>query len=392
MRIYTHVMVEVVRSQELETGTPEQSTIEHADSMLWGTAASRDVPDECQMRESPMSIQYDHSTATTICRSTMLAAMLMLSPGCGPDSPENPETVTSGGTPADAGQTDSGAASGRTPTSGSTSKPDDEFDFAPIGLSSLAGEEQTTEATVASASVEQQMRSVIQRLQPLQVLLGQWRGTTRREYDGFKAVDSHNWIWDLQTDPARPALQISSDKSPYLRDASISWDFSTGKFVLTAIDAEGIKRILQGDFTDPVHEVIGDDDKLHRVYRLRFTQPADADPGDSGEFWQIAISQQENNRYLLEVDKRRGTAAFRRFDTVSTQREGTSFAINDSDYGDKTCIISEGLGTTEIVYNGRSYWVCCSGCKAAFEEDPEKWIAIAAKRDQEKKEAVNANP
>ncbi len=90
------------------------------------------------------------------------------------------------------------------------------------------------------------------------------------------------------------------------------------------------------------------------------------------------------NRYLLEVAKRRGKAAFARFDTVSTQREGTSFALSDSGYAEKTCIISEGLGTTEIMYKGRSYWVCCSGCKAAFEDDPETWIARAAKKEPAK--------
>lgn len=106
---------------------------------------------------------------------------------------------------------------------------------------------------------------------------------------------------------------------------------------------------------------------------------------DSGEQWQLAIAQQENNRYLLEVGKRRGKADFARFDTVSTQRDGTSFALSDTDYAERTCIISEGLGTTEVTWKGRSYWVCCSGCKAAFDEDPETWIARAAERAKEQK-------
>lgn len=61
--------------------------------------------------------------------------------------------------------------------------------------------------------------------------------------------------------------------------------------------------------------------------------------------------------------------------TVNTQREGTSFALSDTDYGEKTCIISQGLGTISVSHNGKSYWVCCTGCKAAFEDEPEKWIA-----------------
>ena len=54
--------------------------------------------------------------------------------------------------------------------------------------------------------------------------------------------------------------------------------------------------------------------------------------------------------------------------------------MSDAGYADKTCIISEGLGTMEVTYKGRSYWVCCTGCKAAFEEDPETWIVRAAKK------------
>ncbi|MBC8117186.1 MAG: YHS domain-containing protein [Candidatus Saccharimonas sp.] len=38
-------------------------------------------------------------------------------------------------------------------------------------------------------------------------------------------------------------------------------------------------------------------------------------------------------------------------------------------------MISQGLGTISVSYKGKSYWVCCSGCKAAFDDEPEKWIA-----------------
>ena len=67
-----------------------------------------------------------------------------------------------------------------------------------------------------------------------------------------------------------------------------------------------------------------------------------------------------------------------RFDTVAHQRQGTSFALDDTDYGEQACIITGGLGTSTVTYKGKTYWVCCSGCRAAFEEDPEKWIAAAA--------------
>ena len=56
---------------------------------------------------------------------------------------------------------------------------------------------------------EQQINDVIAALKPLQVMLGKWSGKTRLDYDGFKAVDEHEWIWDLQSNPVQPALKIN---------------------------------------------------------------------------------------------------------------------------------------------------------------------------------------
>lgn len=256
------------------------------------------------------------------------------------------------------------------------------FELKPLSLSGISGSKSAggdNAAASGKSDTEKQIQAIITNLQPLQILLGQWRGTTRREYENFKAVDNHEWVWDLRTDAKNPALTINSDKSPYLKQGRLSWNVDEQKFILSATDAAGTKREFIGDFTDPVHEIVGSDDKLHKVFRLEFNQ-VDKSGQASGEMWQLSFEQQENNRYLLEVAKRRGSAAFARYDTVSTQREGTSFALSDTDYAEKTCIISEGLGTTEVVYKGRSYWVCCSGCKAAFDEDPETWIARAAAR------------
>lgn len=286
------------------------------------------------------------------------------------------------GTAAHADASATAADSAATPRNAS---PDDELDFAPLQLNPGSGSSAGTSSGAddhAAGDTEQNIQIVIGKLQPLQVLLGKWRGTTRIDYDGFKAVDSHEWIWDLKSDHRQPALVTESDKSPYLRRARLTWNTETEQFLLEVTDGDGQARTMTGDFTEPVHEVVGSDDKLHKAFRLEFTQQPSADSeGAAGTYlWQIAIALQEQNRYLLEVSRRRGRADFRRFDTVSTQREGTSFARSDTDYAERTCIISEGLGTIEVSYKGRSYWVCCTGCKAAFEEDPETWITRAARR------------
>ena len=331
------------------------------------------------MQNSP---QRNSPQITNHRRGARIGISLLLLTGCSEQvSSETSVTAPAANSATSANASDPGktASNNKSHTAADAGK---SFDFQPLTLNNLPGAAASgSDGPKSEAAVdpEKQIQTMIARLQPLQILLGQWRGTTRREYENFKAVDNHEWVWDLRTEPERPALTITSDKSPYLASGRLNWSTSLQNFTLVAVDGAGAVRQFTGDFSEPVHEIVGSDDKRHRVFRLEFTQD-ELPPPAGGEQWQLAFAQQENNRYLLEVRKRRRSAQFTRFDTVSTQREGTSFAVSDSGYAEKTCIISEGLGTTELTYKGRSYWVCCSGCKAAFEEDPEKWIARAATR------------
>ncbi|MBA4031516.1 MAG: hypothetical protein C0478_11600 [Planctomyces sp.] len=238
--------------------------------------------------------------------------------------------------------------------------------FQPIQL----GATSTTGAS--SAADEGKLDSVMDALKPLQVLLGRWKGNARKAL-----LDQPEWVWDLTTDPRQPALVIKSPDGKYIREGRLTFQIDDQTYRLTTTDAEGITRSWKGNFTREVQDVAGDDDKLQRTYKLEFVEsPLVA----SDEVWKLALSQQDNNRYLIELDRQRGAGTFVRVDTVNTQREGTSFALSDSDYGDKECIISQGLGTISVAYKGQSYWVCCTGCKSAFEDDPERWLAKLAER------------
>ncbi len=246
-------------------------------------------------------------------------------------------------------------------TSDSTSKPKRKaFKPVEIGATGSAG-------STSSADAGERVESARAALKPLQILVGNWNGTSRKAI-----LDQPNWAWDLKTDPKQPALRIKSEKGQYIRDGRLTFFPASQDFEFTATDAEGKNRVFRGTFSREVQDIPGDDKKLQRSYKLELTEPqADAD----GEQWRVAINQQENNRYIMEIDRKRGSGQFIRLDTINTQREGTSFALSDTDYGEKTCVVSQGLGTTSVTYKGKSYWVCCSGCKAAFEDEPERWIA-----------------
>lgn len=248
--------------------------------------------------------------------------------------------------------------------------------FAPVQLGD-AGAAPTTTTVVAD---EQRQEDVIAALQPLQILLGKWKATTRKAL-----LDEPEWVWDLTTEPGQPALVLSSGKGAYLREARLTYSPANAEYTLTTKDAEGLQRRYQGTFSEPVQDVAGDDKQVHRSYQLELTE---TEPAVENEVWRIVLAQQDNNRYLINFDRQRGEGTFVRIDTVNTLREGTSFAMLENDYGDKECIISQGQGTIQVSYEGRNYWVCCTGCAAAFNDDPKRWLARLAEREQQKMKAA----
>ena len=176
---------------------------------------------------------------------------------------------------------------------------------------------------------------------------------------------------------------MKTDNSPYLKSARLTFLPDEQQYQLTILDKEDRTRELRGKFTEDPAFQPGEDKKQtpQLTYKLQLTET-----GDAKGRWQVVMNQRDNNRYLFEMSRAPGSK-FNRFDTIGNQREGTSFALNDSDFKEKTCVISQGLGTIAVSHKGKQYWVCCSGCKAAFEDDPEKWIAKfeAMQADADKK-------
>ena len=300
----------------------------------------------------------------------ILGFTVLLANGCSDSSAPQPTTP-------DASQTDTANAEPATDTNSETETPEAETPRRVRGPISLSAADPNESNSGENAKVEPDPDAVLDKMQPLQIMLGKWRGTTRKTFGMFKAVDQLEWLWDFQSDPNQPSLVITSDASPYLRSGRITYSLQDKKFMFSTEDKDGLKREFLGEFTQDPADEPGDDDKLQRTYMLEFTE---VERKDTEPRWQIVFNQQENNRYLMELSRARSSGRFNKLDTVGTQRDGTSFAINLEDYKEMTCVVSQGKGTIQVSFKGKTYWVCCTGCKAAFDDEPEKWLAKMQER------------
>ena len=155
------------------------------------------------------------------------------------------------------------------------------------------------------------------------------------------------------------------------------------KFQVTVQPTDEDAREFRGTWADggePKEE--SDGKKTQHTHKLQLTQILP----QAGDQWQLVFHQLDNNQYLMAMTRRPATGKqFGPLDVVRQQRLGTSFAVADSDNPGPKCIISGGLGTMTVTYRGKSYPVCCSGCAAAFNDDPERWLAKLAEREKSKK-------
>jgi hypothetical protein len=251
------------------------------------------------------------------------------------------------------------------------------------GTSGAAAADPASSGGPADLSEPPKFEEVVAALKPIQIVLGKWQGLIKNA----SKTEVHDWVWDLKTDPVFPSLVLSIPEGEFFTNARLTYDPRIEKFLMTTVDAEDVTRSFTGKFKAEPKDVPSEDGKgVERTFQLELTENEGAGPGIR---FQYVFKQQHNNRYLVDVNRARGRAKFQQLDVIGSQREGVSFAKADDDYGDKTCVISGGLGTSTVSYKGKTYYVCCSGCKAAFEDEPERWIARLEAQKAEKMKANN---
>ena len=221
-------------------------------------------------------------------------------------------------------------------------------------------------------------RIAFAKLQPLQVLVGTWRGVTSRSIGGAKALEDPVWDWDFLSDSLSPALVLKSQTSPYLRKARLTYLVDRKLFHLVVADASFGERVYEGDFSQPPKDVAVSNGEMQRSFQLHLAQVTPMPDGD-----ELTISQENNDRYLLVVDRMSESGELQHYDTVQTMRDGDSYTFEPEKHGKHRCVISGGMAAVPVTYGGKTYHVCCPGCKAAFEANPLRWISAPARVPQQ---------
>lgn len=243
---------------------------------------------------------------------------------------------------------------------------------------SHSGASNTPSAIVSKA--ESNREKVVAGLTPLSFLVGDWKGVAQPK----RGSNSGAWsekvhaVWHF--DAKIPCLLLSFEPGKK----------STLVFLATASEtSRPIMELRQPDQT-PI--------------ALEMTEPANPPSSDSGtqsensaqDHWVFETTPQPGtprHRFTVrKINEIRITmlieespspeAAFRRQYEIGMTREGERLANGNT--GERQCIVTGGLGTISVMHAGKTYYVCCEGCKQAFESDPEGTLMAYRERLKKK--------
>lgn len=196
-------------------------------------------------------------------------------------------------------------------------------------------------------------------LQPLNALVGSWKGTGYPE--GVSKDERAVGMW---TETIRWEWKFAG------QDAWLTATFEKGRHYQV-----GEVR-FSNDRNDPFRLTLTTADKKTETYRGRYadkTLTFTRTDGPAGEEQRLVFSLLHSNRHLYRFESRpAGSAvAFGKKFQVGATKEGEPFAAVPKG---PECVVSGGLGTSKVSFQGKDYYVCCSGCRDEFKTNPEKYV------------------
>ena len=185
-------------------------------------------------------------------------------------------------------------------------------------------------------------------LAPLNPLVGEWRGVgqVRRGSREGAWRETGEWVWDFSKKDA-PAVKFAVAEGK---------EIST-LLVRPAPDGKGFVATLTPSEGEPAP-----------LTAASLKDTITFEPKDDGSD-RLTLKRLNEKRFTLLIERRSSpTGRFRRVAEVGYTREGTRLA--ESSLGGPECVVSGGLGTIAVSHDGKTYYVCCTGCVSAFEADP----------------------
>jgi len=207
-----------------------------------------------------------------------------------------------------------------------------------------------------SLAADPPARSAKEALQAFNDLIGPWRGTgepegTRAEKQKGFWTETQAWEWQFKGDDVW--LKVVVEKGKYFTLGELRYLPKKDQYQLSLTTTDKQTLVFEGPLADKKLTLDRVDESAKETQRF-------------------VLSFLHSNRFLFAYHtKKDGRPDFTKVYTVGVTRSDMPFAGGDTK---PECVVSGGLGTMMVMYKGEKYFVCCSGCRDAFIDNPEKYI------------------
>ncbi len=207
--------------------------------------------------------------------------------------------------------------------------------------------------------------ATIQALQEFNVLIGGWRGIGQPKRGSQVGAwqERADSLWELK--PESNGIRWNTESGKLWTTALFGYDEPKKQYTLTAELVDKTIRKYRGQIEDKRLIMESESDEKKEIHR-------------------VTLTVLNENRVTVLYEKRPEQQSFySRVAEIGYQRDGTRLAVAGS--SGPECVVTGGLGTIAVAYKGKTYYVCCTGCRDAFNDDPETILADYQKRKAEEK-------
>ncbi|MCI0701204.1 MAG: YHS domain-containing protein [Planctomycetia bacterium] len=196
-------------------------------------------------------------------------------------------------------------------------------------------------------------------LQNVQDFIGVWNLEGSRKVGAKTEAwkEKVSWGWKFKDGDAWITVNFAEGKGKYFAGGELRYDLAKKKYLLTLTPAgkDQAKQLFEGEYAKGALKVERKDAKTGDVYRIT-----------------LNTIGEESTRFAMKYEKQDGgKGVFASVYGMVGNRDGTAFAGGGKK---KECIVSGGAASIAVTYQGKTYYVCCSGCRDEFNAAPEKYI------------------
>lgn len=203
---------------------------------------------------------------------------------------------------------------------------------------------------------DKDLEEVKEMLQEIQAFIGPWKGSGQPLRPGAsKKLWDETLDWGWKFTKKEVYLTVNFTKSRNWKSGELRYLLDDDIFQFIVIDKEDKKRVFEGELKNNYLTLERTDPKTKEKQRF------------------VMNSAGDGVRFIYRYEfKPTNRSRFTKDYIVGMTKVGASLG---SVKKDRECVVTGGLGTMTVSYKGKVYYVCCSGCRDAFNMDPEKIIA-----------------